>query len=437
MSKRRVVTNDDSDEEIETKPKSKPTTKRKPIPKQKNNNKEEIEDNTEEHVEETDNTAKTRGKKKQPQEEEETNTNVGKRRTRRSRFEDEIKEKQKNMKKPKIEEYEISDEENDTNNTSTEKTDELELSSKIFEFRTTQTSALKQTFERISVVASECCLVILPADDESEEHAEDFENDADNDIPDNGKKPTKKNKQPARPEQDRNKKRGGLRIIKVTEDKNILIKLVLYASKFDFFYCSEPKVIVGIDMHFLRDTLKCLPDTDQIIFRMYKNNRNTLHISSINTKGKNSHSEETVAELVLLTLQFKEINIPSNKFPNDIRISTEKFHDFCKHLNASSGLVEIRSYANQISFTSQNEGAKITKSYTDLSAKRKSREDETIQGVYELKYLFDFSKCSKMCPIITLFLKNEYPLVLRIQVASLGYLYVFQSPSTRNVNDRT
>jgi len=45
---------------------------------------------------------------------------------------------------------------------------------------------------------------------------------------------------------------------------------------------------------------------------------------------------------------------------------------------------------------------------------------EIVQGVFELKYLTMFTKCTNLCPSIELYLKNDYPLVLRYMVANLG-----------------
>jgi proliferating cell nuclear antigen len=45
---------------------------------------------------------------------------------------------------------------------------------------------------------------------------------------------------------------------------------------------------------------------------------------------------------------------------------------------------------------------------------------EIVQGIFELKYLTMFTKCTNLCPSIELYLKNDYPLVLRYMVANLG-----------------
>ena len=60
--------------------------------------------------------------------------------------------------------------------------------------------------------------------------------------------------------------------------------------------------------------------------------------------------------------------------------------------------------------------------------KRKIKSNQLVQGVYELRHLMGFSKCNKLCPTIDIYLKNEFPLVLIISIATLGKMYVFLSP---------
>ena len=65
---------------------------------------------------------------------------------------------------------------------------------------------------------------------------------------------------------------------------------------------------------------------------------------------------------------------------------------------------------------------------SNYTTKKKDKPDHVVQGVYELRNLMNFSKCNKLCNTIELYLKNDFPLVLVISVATLGKMYVFLSP---------
>jgi proliferating cell nuclear antigen len=62
----------------------------------------------------------------------------------------------------------------------------------------------------------------------------------------------------------------------------------------------------------------------------------------------------------------------------------------------------------------------LSESQGGVQVKKLGSPSEIVQGVFELKYLTMFTKCTNLCPSIELYLKNDYPLVLRYMVANLG-----------------
>ena len=243
------------------------------------------------------------------------------------------------------------------------------------------------------------------------------------------------NKQQPKPAPKQTKKNtGGIRILRLTEDKSILIKLNLDAFNFEYFRCDEPKITIGVDMHNLHAHLKMVNDDDPIILYMNRDNRSAMYIRSLN--GNNESSEETDMEIYLMEIGNPEMPIPQTEFQNKITMASDKFHTICKRLNNNSTHVEIRSINNEILFRGQNEGGKVTMSYKDVNynTKKKDKPDQLVQGVYELRNLMGFSKCNKLCHTIEIYLKNDFPLVLVISVATLGKMYVFLSPIENGIN---
>ena len=52
-----------------------------------------------------------------------------------------------------------------------------------------------------------------------------------------------------------------------------------------------------------------------------------------------------------------------------------------------------------------------------------------IQGVFSLKYLMLFTKCTNLCNQIQMYIKNDYPLIIQYTVASLGYIKLCLAPN--------
>ncbi|QGR53850.1 PcnA [Moumouvirus maliensis] len=307
---------------------------------------------------------------------------------------------------------------------------------KILEIKTTQTGPLKQVIERISNVISDCCIVFIPPDNDDEDpsedddYLEDEDSDSDDSSNKNSKKKSKKKSSKKNSKSNGKKKNpGGIRILRLTEDKSILIKIVLNACNFEYFRCDEPKITIGVDMHILHGLLKMINDDDPIILYMKRDCRSTLYIKSSNENNGNDNSEETEIELSLMEIPNPEMPVPTTQFQNKITMKSDKFHNICKYLNNNSTFVEIKSINNEIIFVGKNEGGKVTMSCRDTEYNFKDKDpNQVVQGMYELRNLLGFSKCNKLCNTIELYLKNDFPLVLVISVATLGKMYVFLSP---------
>ena len=46
--------------------------------------------------------------------------------------------------------------------------------------------------------------------------------------------------------------------------------------------------------------------------------------------------------------------------------------------------------------------------------------DEVAQGIFSLKYLSMFTKCTPLSKEVVLFLKNDYPLIVQYNVSNMG-----------------
>lgn len=294
---------------------------------------------------------------------------------------------------------------------------------KILEVKTTQTTAIKHAIERISNVISECSIVFIPPDDSENNNYYNDDEDYYEEIESNNETSTKKK---GKDKKKQKSSTGGIRIIRITEDKSILIKLSLDAIKFETFKCLESKITIGLDMQNFHTKLKCINDDDSIMFYMNKDNKSSLFVRGIN--GDNDNSEETDLEICLLETTNPEMPLRQENFQNKITILSEKFHSICKQLNNSSATVEITSVNNEIHFCGEDEGGKVRKTYRDKENQKAVAKGEVIEGIFELRHLMCFSKCNKLCQTVDLYLKNDFPLVIAMGVGTLGKMYIFLSP---------
>ena len=54
--------------------------------------------------------------------------------------------------------------------------------------------------------------------------------------------------------------------------------------------------------------------------------------------------------------------------------------------------------------------------------------DEIVQGYYSLKELILFTKCTNLCPSIELYLKNNFPIIVKYTVGDLGEIKLALTP---------
>jgi hypothetical protein len=57
-----------------------------------------------------------------------------------------------------------------------------------------------------------------------------------------------------------------------------------------------------------------------------------------------------------------------------------------------------------------------------------AEESSVVQGIFSLKYLTLFTKCTNLSNVVQIYLKNDYPLIIEYTVASLGKIKLCLSP---------
>ena len=59
--------------------------------------------------------------------------------------------------------------------------------------------------------------------------------------------------------------------------------------------------------------------------------------------------------------------------------------------------------------------------------------NEIVQGLFELKYLIIFTRCTNLCNQVEIYLKNDYPLIISYGVASLGTIKLCLAPQCTDI----
>jgi len=214
----------------------------------------------------------------------------------------------------------------------------------------------------------------------------------------------------------------GMKIVALDNTHVVLVHLKLDAAKFETFYC-EKKIYVGINMLKLHLLIKTICNNDVLTLYIDKNDSNRLGIT-IENQEKNMR---TNYKLSMLDINVLNISIPPADFQTVITMPSVDFQKIIRDMHNLADYIEIRNVGNQITFSCKgdfcsqetvvgsdsNHGVTITKNSS-------TNEHEIIQGVYSLKYLSTFTKCTNMSANVEIFFKNQYPIILSYLVSSIG-----------------
>tara|TARA_Y100000389_G_scaffold70992_1_gene67684 strand:- start:56 stop:859 length:804 start_codon:yes stop_codon:yes gene_type:complete len=216
----------------------------------------------------------------------------------------------------------------------------------------------------------------------------------------------------------------GLKIMAMDNTHIVLIHLKLEAEKFEEYFC-EKKMYIGVNMLKLHMLIKTIGTNDLLTLYIEKDDPNKLGIKISN----NEKNVETNYKLSTIDIDVLNVTIPPVNFHTTITMPSSYLQKIIRDMHNISEFIEIRNIEKSLilkckgDFCSQETILGSEKSQNITISKTSSDEDsdqEIIQGVFSLKYLLIFTKCTNLCSQVEIYLKNSYPIILRYSIASLG-----------------
>jgi proliferating cell nuclear antigen len=223
----------------------------------------------------------------------------------------------------------------------------------------------------------------------------------------------------------------GLKVIAMDSSHTVLVHLKLEADNFEHYACQN-KLVIGINMINMFKLIKTMGNSDMLTLYIEENNESVLGIKIENSE-KNSI---TNFKLNLMDLHEENIQIPPAQFDSVITMPSSDFQKITRDMHNLADNIEIKSLENQIIFTCKGNFASqetcIGEANLGMSFIKNQNPDEIVQGVFALKHLVLFSKCTNLCNSIEMYLKNDYPLIIKYTVASLGEIKLCLAPKCDN-----
>ena len=184
----------------------------------------------------------------------------------------------------------------------------------------------------------------------------------------------------------------------------------------------KKKIVIGLNLPNFFKIIKTITNNDTLSLYINENNQNQFGIK-IENYEKNYLTNYF---LNLIEVDEKTLHIKPPKFESIITMPSNDFNKICKDMINLSDTIEIRSIGSQIIFSCKGDFAEqetiMGETNSGLSYIQNSNNNTIIQGYYNLKHLVLFAKCTNMCNILTIYLKNSFPIVIEFAVGSLGEL---------------
>lgn len=225
---------------------------------------------------------------------------------------------------------------------------------------------------------------------------------------------------------------GGIVLKEVNKTGKILVYMRLDADKFDVYKYNyhKKKLTLGIDIGNLLKCLKCMNHFDTMTWLVDDEDINKLIIILESTERK----EKKTFKLNLMDIEEETYDITPIQFPYSITLPSQDFHKYCKDMTASTDKIEIKATSNKLFFSGKGEIGNIEFEVGETNGglsiiSTTTNSNEIVQGLFELKFLLIFTKCSNLCNQVTLFLKNDYPIIVTYQIAAVGEIKLVLSPS--------
>lgn len=220
----------------------------------------------------------------------------------------------------------------------------------------------------------------------------------------------------------------GMKVMAMDSSHTVLVHLKLHSDNFEHYSITKDKVVLGINMINFFKLIKTMGNSDTLTL-FVKDGKESLLGIRLENQEKNIKTEY---QLNLMDLNEDNMTIPPATFESVITMPSVDFQKICRDMHSLADYIEIQSVGNQLQFRCSGEFASqetvLGETNSGMSYVKNSNPDDIIQGLFALKHLVLFSKCTNLCPSIELYLKNDYPLIIKYLVASLGEIKLCLAP---------
>lgn len=218
----------------------------------------------------------------------------------------------------------------------------------------------------------------------------------------------------------------GIRIVNFDKTHTILVNVVLYANKFEQYICKPDKIVICANTLHLFKVISTMSSDDILTMYIENGDYHDGVVSHLGLQYDNGDIRQCYSQkLRLIEPDTEELVLPDIEYSTVINLPSADFQKCIRDLSAISDRIEIKSVGSDLIFSAEGSFAssKIYRSEMDSFMEFTQRPDNpsaVVQGIFSLKSLSNFIKCTPLCSTVELYLENDLPLIVSYSIASLG-----------------
>ena len=202
----------------------------------------------------------------------------------------------------------------------------------------------------------------------------------------------------------------GVSIVTLDTARTSLVDLQLSADNFEEYECPEEGIIAGINIANTFKLLKSITNNDILTVSITSKEYMNIEILSEAKKTKSRF------ELKLLDIDEHQIEVPELKCACMTTMQSVDFQRICRDMGNIGSDMAIARHKNLMKLTCEGDFAN-----QETTIETVEEVDDTVSGVFSLKYLNIFTKATGMCASVQLLQESAF-LILQYNVANLGHL---------------
>ena len=220
-----------------------------------------------------------------------------------------------------------------------------------------------------------------------------------------------------------------VKIMSMDSSETAIVHMKLFANEFEYYEINKPSVSVGINSAMFFKLIKTVSNSETISFYVRSDDETKLGICIENSE-KNC---VTNYSLMLLDYNQRHFSFQDLEFNSVINMPSADFQKILRDMNnLSTDYIEIKSIQEQLILSCKG---RLVDRKTILGNNNKGfnfvkscEADDIIQGYFNIKFLLLFTKATNLCQTVSIYLRNNFPIVLEYSVGSLGKIKFLLSP---------